>query len=71
MTIKHHLSDDLLMAYSAGDLPEAFNLVIATHVSLCDECRARMFELDAVGGELLESTDVDAVAPVEEVSDNG
>ena len=37
MTIRHHLSDQLLMAYAAGQLPEAFNLVVATHVSLCDE----------------------------------
>ena len=31
MTIRHHLSDPLLMAYSAGQLPEAFSLVVATH----------------------------------------
>lgn len=55
MTIKHHLSDALLMAYSAGTLPEAFNLVIATHVSLCDDCRARLESFDAVGGAMLES----------------
>lgn len=54
MTIKHHLSDDLLMAYSAGDLPEAFSLVIATHVSLCDECRARLEAYDALGGAVIE-----------------
>lgn len=54
MTIKHHLSDDLLMAYSAGDLPEAFNLVIATHVSLCDECRAQLEAYDALGGAVIE-----------------
>lgn len=54
MTIRHHLSDQLLMAYSAGQLPEAFNLVVATHVSLCDECRARLGSFDAVGGALIE-----------------
>ena len=42
MGIKHHLTDALIMAYSAGGLPEGFDLVIATHVSLCDECRARV-----------------------------
>ena len=59
-TINHHLTDALLMAYSAGTLPEAFDLVVATHISLCDECRARMHEFDAVGGALME--DVGAVA---------
>lgn len=58
MTIRHHLSDQLLMAYSAGELPEAFNLVVATHVSLCDECRARMAAYDAVGGAVIEEGDV-------------
>ena len=55
MTIRHHLTDQLLMAYSAGQLPEAFSLVIATHVSLCDECRARLMAFDAVGGAVLEN----------------
>ena len=58
MTIRHHLSDQLLMAYAAGDLPEAFNLVVATHVSLCDECRAQLASFEAVGGAMLESNDV-------------
>lgn len=56
--ITHHLSDKLLMAYSAGSLPEAFNLVVATHVSVCDECRARLASFDAVGGALLEDDSV-------------
>ena len=57
MTIRHHLSDPLLMAYAAGSLPEAFGLVVATHVSLCDECRARMDSFDAVGGAVVESAE--------------
>ncbi|MBN2905315.1 MAG: cupin domain-containing protein [Rhodobacteraceae bacterium] len=51
--IKHHLTDDLLMSYAAGNLPEAFSLVVATHVSLCDECRARLASYEAVGGAVL------------------
>jgi putative transcriptional regulator len=56
-TIKHHLNDGLLMAYSAGTLPEAFNVVVATHISLCDDCRARMESFDSVGGAVLEHVD--------------
>ncbi|MCH8465000.1 MAG: ChrR family anti-sigma-E factor [Roseinatronobacter sp.] len=52
--ITHHLSDTLLMAYSAGTLPEAFNLAVATHIALCDECRARLASFDAVGGAVLD-----------------
>ncbi len=51
--IKHHLTDDLLLGYSAGTLAEAFNLVVATHISLCDDCRARLGSFDAIGGEVV------------------
>ncbi|MFQ6546725.1 ChrR family anti-sigma-E factor [Aestuariibius sp. 2305UL40-4] len=64
-SIKHHLNDALLMGYSAGTLPEAFNVVIATHVSLCDECRARLEAFDALGGTLLDDVDE---APMDERS---
>ena len=61
-TIKHHLTDDLLMGYSAGALPEAFNVVVATHISLCDDCRARLASFDAVGGVVVENADAVAMA---------
>lgn len=51
--IAHHLTDPLLMAYSAGSLPEAFNLTVATHISMCDDCRARLGAFDSVGGALM------------------
>ena len=62
MTIKHHISDSLLMAYSAGQLPEAFNLVVATHLSMCDDCRVALGAFDAVGGALVEGGDEAAVS---------
>lgn len=55
--IKHHLTDALLMAYSAGTLPEAYSLAVAAHISMCDECRARLGAFDTVGGNLVESCD--------------
>jgi putative transcriptional regulator len=55
MMIRHHLTDQLLIAYAAGILPEAFSLVAATHVSLCDECRARLQACEAVGGAIFEA----------------
>lgn len=57
MTIRHHLSDQLLMAYAAGELPEAFGLVVATHVSLCDDCRAQLAAFEVVGGAVLDQCD--------------
>lgn len=52
--IRHHLTDALLMSYSAGTLSEAFGVVVAAHVSLCDDCRARLESFETVGGALLE-----------------
>lgn len=52
--IRHHLTDRLLFGYAAGTLPEAFSIVVATHVSLCDECRARLGSFEAVGGSMIE-----------------
>ncbi|MEI4234330.1 ChrR family anti-sigma-E factor [Roseovarius sp. D22-M7] len=60
--IKHHLTDPLLMAYSAGTLPEAFSLTVAAHVSMCDECRARLGSFDSVGGALIEQTEAEDVS---------
>jgi putative transcriptional regulator len=54
MMIRHQLPDNLLMGYAAGALPEAFNLVIATHVSLSDDARARLVAFEAVGGAVLD-----------------
>jgi putative transcriptional regulator len=62
-SIQHHLTDALLMAYSAGTLPEAFNLTVATHIAMCDECRARMGAFDSVGGALMDAGASQAMAP--------
>lgn len=45
------------MSYAAGALPEAFNLVVATHISMCDECRARLETFEAIGGAVLDSAE--------------
>lgn len=52
--IQHHLDDDILMAYAAGALPEAFSLMVAAHVSLCDHCRAVVESYEALGGAVLD-----------------
>ena len=56
--IRHHLSEGLLTAYAAGTLSEAFALVVATHVTMCDECRARLGALEALGGAVMEADSV-------------
>lgn len=53
-TPTHHLTEALLFAYAAGQLPEAFNLVVATHLSLCPACRRQADAFDALGGAVLD-----------------
>ncbi|MCY4306370.1 MAG: ChrR family anti-sigma-E factor [Aestuariivita sp.] len=62
-TISHHVSDGLLLNYSAGNLPEGFNIVIASHLSVCDDCRARAESFDSIGGTIL-----DIIEPVNMIS---
>ena len=62
MPIRHHLTDALITLYAAGVLPEAFSLVAATHISLCDDCRARLAASEAVGGAVLDTGDLATLA---------
>jgi putative transcriptional regulator len=57
MMTRHQLPDTLLMGYAAGTLSEGFNLVIATHVSLSDDARARLSAFEAVGGSVLDDAE--------------
>lgn len=49
-----HPSDDVLLEYAAGTLPEATALLVATHLALCPDCREQVRTYEAVGGALLE-----------------
>lgn len=62
LSVTHTLPDDVLMAYSTGQLPAVFDLVVAAHVSLSDDARARLESFDAIGGALLENVDAVPVA---------
>ena len=53
MSIYHHPSDDFLVAYAAGDLTEAWSLLVATHIALCPACRSCVSDAEAIGGALL------------------
>jgi len=54
--IKHHIPDGMLAAYAAGTLPHAFSVVVATHVSMCAECRSALHAHQSVGGVILDDT---------------
>lgn len=60
--IKHHIPEAMLVAYAAGSLEHPFALIVAAHVSLCEECRAQLGAHEAVGGALLETQPKHAVS---------
>jgi putative transcriptional regulator len=55
--IAHHIPDAMMAAYASGNLPHPFAMVVATHVSLCVDCRAALGAHQTVGGVLLEQSD--------------
>ena len=57
-SIRHHPSEAVLMAYAAGALGEGLSLLVATHLSLCPDCREVVAEAEALGGALLDETDM-------------
>ena len=57
MTIKHHPSDATLAAYASGTLDQARGLVVATHLSLCAQCRVAVNKFESVGGAVLEDSE--------------
>lgn len=63
MTIRFHVSNDVLLSYSAGTLDEASSLLVATHLALCPHCRARNNSADSLGGHLLDSLEATPVSP--------
>lgn len=53
-SISHHIPAEVITAYAAGSLGQAYSLVVAAHVSMCDTCRAELAAQEAAGGVVLE-----------------
>ncbi|MBD3625902.1 MAG: cupin domain-containing protein [Rhodobacteraceae bacterium] len=56
--ISHHIPTPFIRAYAAGSLSHGYSMVVAAHVSQCDECRARLEAEEIAGGAVL-----DAISP--------
>lgn len=63
MSIKHHPSDAALAAFAGGSLDEPSRLVVATHLRLCQSCRAKVRMLETAGGVLLQEAQAVALPP--------
>ena len=60
--IKHHLTEELMIAYASGNLAESFSVAVATHVSHCDQFPAALQSYNAIGAALLEVKERAALA---------
>lgn len=60
--IGHHVPEAILTAYAAGTLGYPYELVVASHVSMCDECRARLTAIETAGGAVMEQIGTSAVS---------
>jgi putative transcriptional regulator len=52
----HHPDETLLIEYAAGSLGEAKSLLVATHLTLCPQCRRAVHEGEVVAGVLLQGS---------------
>lgn len=59
----HHPSAAVLTAYAAGSLGEGLSLLVATHLTLCPECREGVALMECAGGALLDDLEPIALAP--------
>jgi putative transcriptional regulator len=59
----YHAPDAMLAACAAGALPYPFAMLVAAHVSLCDECRARLDAHRITGGLVLDDLAPVALSP--------
>lgn len=64
MSVRHHVSDELLLDYASGSLGESWSLAVSTHLALCPESRQRLVAFEMTGGALL-----DNIEPVSAASD--
>lgn len=61
MSVQHHLDDATLMRFAAGDLDEAFSVVVAAHLAMCDTCNRRLRAAQEIGGALMDNIDTNNV----------
>lgn len=62
MNILHHLDDATLLRYASGDLDEAFSVVAAAHIGMCETCRKAVRTAEEVGGHLLDDIEPEALS---------
>ncbi len=63
MTINHHPREEMLLDYVSGALGEAWSIAIATHLSVCPQCRRVASGLETLAGSVLKELSDEVVEP--------
>jgi len=63
MNTVFHLDDATVVAYAGGSLSNCLSVVAASHVAMCDHCRAKVRRAEAVGAALLETSEIQQLKP--------
>lgn len=61
--VRHHLDNVTLLRYASGDLDEAFSVIVASHIAMCETCRHAARDAEAIGGNLLDELDQAELSP--------
>ncbi|ACT59017.1 ChrR family anti-sigma-E factor [Hirschia baltica] len=62
MKISHHVNDDFLYLYAAGDLDYSWSLAVATHLAMCSHCRQRVALFEDVLAVSMEENSTETVS---------
>ena len=62
MTPQHHLRREDMIDYTTGASPEPVALVVASHLSICPQCRTSQNQLESIGGAMLDSIEPEDVS---------
>lgn len=52
----YHPSDELLMSFAAGQLPNALGIIAACHHQTCKQCQSKVRKYEQLGAVLIETT---------------
>lgn len=63
ISIQHHPDEVFLLDYASGALGEAWSIAIATHLSLCPDCRRAVAGMESIGAGLMEALEPVPVSP--------
>ena len=60
--IKHHLHEEILMSYAAGNCSPSVSLIVASHITICSKCRNSVSFYEDIGGKVLNEASPVAVS---------